>query len=1342
MTSGEHNSWLQHDVESLLARFENAWQPAFDAGGSPPVIAVFSVQALQLPEAQQQAEALRELVKIDLEYRWRLWRRRGGTSQETRLSLPDVSPDDVPDTPHVEDYLRRIPELSNSPELVCEEFRIRHKFGDRPDKDEFLSRFTIYANELPEQLELLLSEVAAESPNPGPLSATPRPGGDHTIVSQGGEAPAPAKDGAAPGDPAQVILESDSRPMPERLGRYHVQSVLGEGAFGAVYLARDPDLDRHVAIKVPHAERLSNEESVELFLREAKMSAQLRHPSTVRVFDIERDGSNCFIIMEYIEGPTLRGLARERALSLTEIARLMSAVGDALHEAHKLGLVHRDLKPGNILIDKQGVPRVADFGLAVRESDQRSRAGEVSGTPAYMSPEQVRGETHRLDGRCDIWAMGVMLYELLTGRKPFDGSSVYEVFDEIKHREPKPPRQIDDSIPVSLERIVQGCLAKNVAERYSTARDVADDLRRSLETSLQRMEVSHGTGGAARSGAGVAVGPTNWRGETSSQSSGGRTFPRTSGRLVGREAERETIADWLLEENISLVTVTGTAGLGKSRLALELGMDLMPRFPGGCWWCDLSAATSEADVAHAVLAAFEIPPRDDGNAVEMVGSILELRRPLLLVFDQADHSATPLVEVMEAWRRVAPRVTCLVTARAPLGADGEQQYELDALPTPTLEECATLGLPQAEAFAAVQMFVDRARQVDRHFLLNDQTCRDVAEICAHLEGIPLALELAAARVKVLKPAQMLKKIDRKFQLLSSSRRDLPPRLRTLAGAIDLSYEQLSPWERAAFEQACVFAGGFFLDAAEAVIDLESFPDAPLAMDVVQSLREKSLLRVRDEQHELRFDMYRSIREYGLERRKTDPQPEEDEELRRRFAEYLVDYAAEWVERISGSDGPEALDRLMLERENLLAAEDWAVTAGEHDLAARAILALHAAVNVRGGLTDRIARLEMPLADAADEWRIPLLTALSEAYRSAGDWDTALRCAVESAVLVESSGASPAGASALRQLAEMYRIRGENDAALDQYDRAIALSRAVGEKHLLARAIASRGFAVWQQGDQAQALSAYDEAAHLARAAGDDSLLSGISRQRGHVFMQRGEFAAAQQCFLEAETIARRRGDKRTLHLATSSRGMTLAEQGQYDEAIRCYNEAERITRQLGEKRGIATNQGNRGVALADRGEYSEALECFQRAEDLNRELGNRSGYALNLGNRGVVLSALDQYADAAAAIRQAIELHGELGNRFQKAVCQGDLGTVLLKQHDFEAARGALQAALETLDELGAVRTPDGFLYVAAVAAAMRGAGDTAAAEETARTARGLARELKIDSQHPRLRLREAFASL
>ena len=267
-------------------------------------------------------------------------------------------------------------------------------------------------------------------------------------------------------------------PLPERFGRYTVTGLLGKGGFATVYLAWDEDLGRKVAIKVPRPGLLGSAQQVESFIAEGRITAALGHPSIVAVHDIGRCAENSvFVVFEYIEGRSLADILDAEPLSPSRIVRLMVAVAEAVHCAHAAGLVHRDLKPANILIDQKERPHVADFGLAIREELQRQRIGEIAGTPPYMAPEQVRGETHRLDGRTDVWAIGVMLYQGLVCRHPFSGRDRNEIFEEILDRDPKPPRQVSASVPRELERICLKCLSKRMADRHETAGDLADDLK-------------------------------------------------------------------------------------------------------------------------------------------------------------------------------------------------------------------------------------------------------------------------------------------------------------------------------------------------------------------------------------------------------------------------------------------------------------------------------------------------------------------------------------------------------------------------------------------------------------------------------------------------------------------------------------------------------------------------------------------------------------------------------------------------------------------------------------------------------------------------------------------------
>ena len=270
--------------------------------------------------------------------------------------------------------------------------------------------------------------------------------------------------------------------IPGKVGRYEIKKMIGSGAFGAVYLAHDPDLEREVAIKIPHADRFVSDEDEANFVKEARSTATLSDPAIVTVFDVGREDGHCYLVLDYISGASLEHALQGGTYAPYDAAKLIAKVAKGLHYAHKKGFVHRDMKPGNILLDDEGAPRITDFGLAVTEESQRQLAGQVAGTPAYMSPEQVRGDVNHLDGRSDIWALGVMLYEMLTGRHPFWRGDVQECIDEIQRREPKPPRQIDDTIPAELERIILKCLSKDVTARYTTADDLKQDLNRLRES--------------------------------------------------------------------------------------------------------------------------------------------------------------------------------------------------------------------------------------------------------------------------------------------------------------------------------------------------------------------------------------------------------------------------------------------------------------------------------------------------------------------------------------------------------------------------------------------------------------------------------------------------------------------------------------------------------------------------------------------------------------------------------------------------------------------------------------------------------------------------------------------
>jgi serine/threonine protein kinase len=277
---------------------------------------------------------------------------------------------------------------------------------------------------------------------------------------------------------------ADVWPSPEdgrrRLGKFELLERLGAGSFGCVYRARDTELGRTVAIKIPRAGILTSAEDAARFLREARSAAQLKHAGIVALHETgQTEDGTIFLVEEFVQGQTLASRLGDSPLTFDLVAGLVASLAEALDYAHRHGVVHRDIKPSNILLDLEGRPHLMDFGLAKRDAEETAvtQEGQVLGTPAYMSPEQASGQSHQVDSRTDIYSLGVVLYELLTRERPFRGNRrmlIHQVLED----EPRPPRQLNDKIPRDLETICLKAMAKTPARRYATAQEMADDLRR------------------------------------------------------------------------------------------------------------------------------------------------------------------------------------------------------------------------------------------------------------------------------------------------------------------------------------------------------------------------------------------------------------------------------------------------------------------------------------------------------------------------------------------------------------------------------------------------------------------------------------------------------------------------------------------------------------------------------------------------------------------------------------------------------------------------------------------------------------------------------------------------
>jgi serine/threonine protein kinase len=515
-------------------------------------------------------------------------------------------------------------------------------------------------------------------------------------------------------DPTDPIQEATDAPrqagrrepglVPDRVDRYRIERLLGEGGFGVVYLAQDEQLDRLVAVKIAHPELMAHATSAAAYLHEARVVAGLDHPHIVPLYDVgSTDEVPFYSVSKFISGTDLSVKMRQFRFHPADAAQMVATIADALHFAHKQGLVHRDVKPGNILIDEDGKPYLVDFGLALREADLREEPQYV-GTPVYTSPEQARGEGHRIDGRSDIFSLGVVFYELLTRKRPFRGSTRRELLRQVASLEPKPPRQYSEQIPKELERICQKAMAKMARDRYSSAFDLAADLKHFLSTLDETDRRSRTTRDSLGQPADTEV-PTTPPSESEVKSSDSPPFVSSGKRqirivpkgirsfdvhdadfflkllpgAVDRDGLPDSIRFWKArieerdaEKTFSVGLIYGPSGCGKSSL---VNAGLLPRLSPDITVVTIEAApdSTETRLLRAIRKSCPTLPSEN-SLVETVKTLRmgfgpSSEKKILIVIDQFEqwlHTSgnDPAAELVQALRQCdGSRVQCIVMVR-------------------------------------------------------------------------------------------------------------------------------------------------------------------------------------------------------------------------------------------------------------------------------------------------------------------------------------------------------------------------------------------------------------------------------------------------------------------------------------------------------------------------------------------------------------------------------------------------------------------------------------------------------------------------------------------------------
>ncbi|MFC7447149.1 protein kinase domain-containing protein [Rhodococcus daqingensis] len=923
---------------------------------------------------------------------------------------------------------------------------------------------------------------------------------------------------------------------------------IGHGGFGVVYRCTQVGLDRTVAVKVLTGDLKENRER---FFREQRAMGRLTgHPNIVGVLQVgELSGGHPYLVMQYHHHGSLDTRIRhDGPLPVGAVLRLGVLLAGALETAHRVDVLHRDVKPANILLTDFDQPALTDFGIAHITGGFETATGTVTGSPAFTAPEVLGGDPPT--PASDVYGLGATLFCALTGHAAFERHSGEQVVAQFLRITTQPvPDLREKGIPDAVSAVIESAMARDPSRRPTAAalgghlQQVQRDRGYPVEEMALRPQPGQQPEHVVAPAAVPHVAPA--RGQT-----GGLPLEMTS--FIGRRTQLSEVRNVLTGSR--LVTLTGIGGVGKTRLALQAASKVRRSYADGVRLIELGELRDPALLVDVVAAAVGVRNLTDRPMLEVLAEFLSTRT-LLLVLDNCEQVVAAAAELAQSLLRTCPDLSILATSREALGIGGEAVLPVTPLEFP---DPASEPTPRELAhYDAVTLFTERAAAAVRGFELTEDNRLDVARICARLDGLPLAIELAAARLRSMSTAQILQRLDDRYGLLTRGSRGAPTRQQTLQWCIGWSYELCTPSEQQLWARLSVFAGGFELDAAEQVCggDLPG----PDLLDSVSALVDKSILIREESDAAVRLRMLESVQDYG---RNALEDAGEHLELCRRHRDWCERLAcaaeAEWI----SSRQLEWISRLTRELPNLRRALEFSLReGGEGGL--RIVTALFSFWPFGGRLSEGRTWIDRALAHpsysgAPSQDRARALYAASSMAAGQGDLSAATSWAAELRTLAEQIDDRPTatlaavadGLTALvggdpdrailhldgadevlgahkepaLQLERVillgwaYELRGDSRRALACYQHTLALENSHGETIVRSWTLWSMAIAYWHQGDSDRALQLLREGLHLARLV-NDPLVAAISAEvLAWIAAERGDGRRATTLMGAAEAL--------------------------------------------------------------------------------------------------------------------------------------------------------------------------------------------------------------------------------